>query len=99
MIAALGWAGSALCVWSLTQKDPGRFRALNLGACIALIIVDTAIAAWSMAVLNLVVAGINIHSLIGLRKAARLASANADVPVEITLDDLDPAEARALVGV
>ena len=86
MIAALGWAGSALCVWSLTQKDPGRFRTLNLGACIALIVFDAAIAAWSMALLNLVVAGINIHSLIGLRKAARLAV--AEVVAE-----------RALVGV
>ena len=97
MIAALGWAGSALCVWSLTQKDPGRFRALNLGACIALIIFDTAIAAWSMALLNLVVAGINIHSLVGLRKATR--SAEPDMETDLDVADLDPAQARTLVGV
>ncbi|HEY4333429.1 MAG TPA: hypothetical protein VGM78_12690 [Ilumatobacteraceae bacterium] len=92
MIAAIGWIGSALCVWSLIQKDPSRFRALNLGACVALIVFDSAIGAWSMVLLNVVVAGINIQNLRTLRRAARSTTpvtAAADVAAVATATVVD----------
>lgn len=63
MIAIVGWIGSVLCVSSLIQKNQMRFRALNLGACIAMITFNTANATWSMVLLNVVVAVINIRQI------------------------------------
>lgn len=73
MIALVGWLGSALCVWSLVQNDPRRFRALNLGACVVLAAFNVCSATWSAAILNVVVAAINIRQLLLLRAAGRTA--------------------------
>lgn len=70
MIAGIGWIGSVLCVWSLVQQNQARFRALNLGACVALIVFNIGNAAWSGVLLNIVVAAINVRQLIALRSAS-----------------------------
>ena len=77
MIAIVGWLGSALCVWSLVQNDPKRFRALNLGACVVLTVSNVGTATWSAAILNLVVAAINIRQLLVLRAATKAAAVEA----------------------
>jgi hypothetical protein len=69
MIAAIGWIGSVLCVWSLVQENQARFRALNLGACIALIAFNFANGAWSGVLLNVVVSVINVRQLLAMRAA------------------------------
>jgi hypothetical protein len=73
MIAVIGWIGSALCVSSIIQKDQMRFRALNLAACVAMIAFNLASATWSMVLLNVIVAIINIRQIVALRTAANVA--------------------------
>lgn len=57
---ALGWAGSALLVYSLLQARVLRFRVLNLVACIVLVVFNGLIAVWPMVGMNVVLAGINL---------------------------------------
>ncbi|MEV6816835.1 hypothetical protein [Micromonospora sp. NPDC051296] len=59
----VGWAGSALLVWSLLQTRILRLRALNLVGCLILIGYNTAIEVWPMVGLNVVLAVINIWYL------------------------------------
>ncbi|MBG0566747.1 hypothetical protein [Actinoplanes aureus] len=59
----LGWAGSALLIWSLLQSRLLRLRALNLAGCIVLIGFNAAIGVWPMVGLNVVLAVINIWYL------------------------------------
>ena len=68
MTAIVGWIGSALCVSSILQKNQMRFRVLNLAACVAMITFNLANATWSMVLLNVVVAAINVHQIIVLRR-------------------------------
>jgi len=68
MTAVIGWIGSALCVSSILQKNQMRFRVLNLAACVAMITFNLANATWSMVLLNVVVAAINIHQIAVLRR-------------------------------
>lgn len=63
---ALGWAGSALLVWSLLQGRILRLRALNLIGCFVLLAFNALIAVWPMVALNAVLAGINIYYLVKL---------------------------------
>lgn len=63
MTTALGWAGSALLVYSLLQTRVLRFRVLNLLAAVVLIIFNALIGVWSMVAMNAVIAVINVwHS-------------------------------------
>src|ERR1035437_1059512 len=59
----LGWAGSALLVFSLVQTRVLRFRLLNLVACIVLVIFNGALCIWPMVALNVALAGINLWFL------------------------------------
>lgn len=58
---AIGWAGSALLVWSLLQTRILRLRVLNLLGCLVLIFFNGALAVWPMVGLNVVLAGINVY--------------------------------------
>ncbi|MFI7081288.1 hypothetical protein ACIBO1_28700 [Micromonospora sp. NPDC049903] len=62
----VGWAGSALLVWSLLQTRILRLRALNLVGCFVLIGYNTAVQVWPMVGLNVVLAVINVWYLRGL---------------------------------
>ena len=60
LLELVGWAGSALLVWSLLQTRIVRLRALNLVGCVILIGYNTAVGVWPMVGLNVVLAVINI---------------------------------------
>ena len=60
VLELVGWAGSALLVWSLLQTRIVRLRALNLVGCVILIGYNTAVGVWPMVGLNVVLAVINI---------------------------------------
>ena len=57
---ALGWAGSALLVYSVMQARVLRFRLLNLIACVVLTVFNGALAIWSMVGMNVALAVINL---------------------------------------
>jgi hypothetical protein len=60
----IGWAGSALLVWSLLQTRLLRLRALNLLGCLVLIGFNAAVGVWPMVGLNIVLAVINVWYLV-----------------------------------
>lgn len=62
----VGWAGSAVLVWSLLQSRILRLRALNLVGCFVLIGYNAAIEVWPGVGLNVVLAVINIWYLRGM---------------------------------
>ena len=57
---ALGWAGSALLVFSLAQARVLRFRVLNLVACVVLVVFNWLLGIWPMVAMNVVLSGINL---------------------------------------
>ncbi len=57
---ALGWAGSALLIYSLMQARVLRFRVLNLAACVILTVFNAILAIWPMVAMNLVLCAINL---------------------------------------
>ena len=59
-LQALGWAGSALLVYSLLQARVLRFRVINTVACVVLVAYNALIEAWPMVAMNIVLAGINL---------------------------------------
>jgi hypothetical protein len=56
----LGWAGSALLIYSLMQARVLRFRLLNLVACLLLVAFNAVLGIWPMVVMNVVLSGINL---------------------------------------
>jgi hypothetical protein len=60
---AIGWAGSALLVWSLLQARILRLRAINLAGCAVLITYNSALRVWPMVGLNAALAVINVYYL------------------------------------
>ncbi|MBQ0981838.1 hypothetical protein [Micromonospora sp. M61] len=62
----VGWAGSAVLVWSLLQSRILRLRALNLVGCLVLIGYNAAIEVWPMVGLNIVLTVINLWYLRGM---------------------------------
>lgn len=58
---ALGWAGSALLIFSLMQARVLRFRVLNLVASSVLVLFNAVLHIWSMVAMNAVLAGINVY--------------------------------------
>lgn len=59
LVQALGWAGSALLVFSLLQARVLRFRLLNLTASTTLVVFNAILQIWPMVAMNVVLAGIN----------------------------------------
>jgi hypothetical protein len=59
----IGWAGSALLVWSLLQARILRLRAFNLVGCLVLIGYNGALRVWPMVGLNATLAVINVYYL------------------------------------
>lgn len=68
-VDALGWAGSALLVFSLMQARVLRFRVLNLIACTVLIIFNALIEVWPMLAMNVVLAAINLWFIVKLLRS------------------------------
>ncbi|MEV0895670.1 hypothetical protein [Actinoplanes sp. NPDC049802] len=82
---AIGWAGSALLVWSLLQSRLLRLRALNLLGCLVLIGFNAALGVWPMVGLNVVLSVINIWYL--WRMLATRHDEKAYQVVEVRTDD------------
>ena len=59
-----GWFGSALLVFSLLQTRVLRFRLLNLGASVSLVLFNALIAVWPMVGMNLATASINVWFIV-----------------------------------
>jgi hypothetical protein len=57
---ALGWAGSALLIFSLMQARVLRFRVLNLVACLILVVFNAVLQIWPMVAMNVVLSLINL---------------------------------------
>jgi hypothetical protein len=62
----VGWAGSALLVFSLLQARVLRFRVLNTVACAVLVFFNAMIGVWPMAAMNVVLAAINVWFILKL---------------------------------
>lgn len=60
---ALGWAGSALLVYSVMQARVLRFRVLNLLACLVLTVFNGLLGIWPMVAMNVVLSAINLWFL------------------------------------
>jgi len=63
---ALGWAGSALLVFSLMQARVLRFRVLNLVACVILLVFNLLLGIWPMVAMNAALGGINTWFIVTL---------------------------------
>lgn len=62
----LGWAGSALLVYSVLQTRILRLRVLNGVASAVLVVFNAAIAVWPMVAMNLVLTAINAFYVVRL---------------------------------
>lgn len=67
-VQALGWAGSAVLVYSLLQSRVLRFRLLNLAASLTLTVFNALLHVWPMVAMNTVLAGINIVFIVRLMR-------------------------------
>ncbi len=65
-VDVLGWAGSALLIYSLLQARVLRFRVLNLVASLVLTVFNAVLHIWPMVAMNSVLAGINLWFIRGL---------------------------------
>jgi hypothetical protein len=65
-VQALGWAGSAVLVYSLIQSRVLRFRLLNLAASLTLTVFNALLHVWPMVAMNTVLAGINVVFIVRL---------------------------------
>lgn len=81
---ALGWAGSALLVFSLMQARVLRFRVLNLIACVILVIFNALLEIWPMVAMNVVLSAINLWFLRKLLAERHDAAAFSVVEVSPT---------------
>lgn len=81
-IDAVGWAGSALLIFSLLQTRVLRLRVLNTIACVVLIFFNTVIGVWPMVVMNIVLAGINLFFIVKLLRERHDEAAYAVIEVD-----------------
>lgn len=81
----IGWAGSAVLVWSLLQSRILRLRALNLIGGLVLIGYNAALLVWPMVGLNVVLSAINLYYLGKLWSTRHDAAAYS--VVEVGVDD------------
>jgi hypothetical protein len=91
---ALGWAGSALLVYSLLQTRVLRFRALNLVASSILVVFNALLGIWPMVAMNAVLAGINLWFIRKLH-----AERHDDTAYEVLEVGLDDAYLRHVLAV
>lgn len=76
----VGWTGSVLLIVSLKQKDPARFRILNLIASALLGAFALAVGAWPSFTVNALSVVVNTHELWTL-SPRRIGSSAAEEPL------------------
>jgi hypothetical protein len=91
---ALGWAGSALLIYSLLQARVLRFRVLNLVASLILVVFNLLLGIWPMVAMNAVIAGINVWFIRRLH-----AQRHDDTAYEVLEVGLDDAYLRHVLAV
>jgi hypothetical protein len=84
-LEAVGWAGSALLVWSLLQSRLLRLRVWNLVGSLVLIGYNAGVHVWPMVGLNVTLAAINIWQLYRLLSTRH--DENTYQVVEVATDD------------
>jgi hypothetical protein len=84
-VQALGWAGSALLVFSILQARVLRFRVLNLFACLILVVFNAILSIWPMVAMNVVLSGINLWFI--RRLLADRGDEGAYEVLEVAADD------------
>ena len=86
LLDALGWAGSALLIFSIVQTRILRLRVLNLQATLMLLAFNVGIRVWPMVAMNAALAAINVWFIIKLRRERHSTSAFEvlDVPASDT---------------
>jgi hypothetical protein len=84
-VQALGWAGSALLVFSILQARVLRFRVLNLLACLILVVFNAVLHIWPMVAMNVVLAAINLWFI--RRLLADRTDEKAYTVLQVTADD------------
>ncbi|HEX5334145.1 MAG TPA: hypothetical protein VFW79_16050 [Cellulomonas sp.] len=75
LVDALGWAGSALLVYSVLQSRMLRLRVLNLAASLALVAFNAIIGVWPMVAMNAALCVINAWFAVSLVRQRRRGSA------------------------
>lgn len=65
-VDVLGWAGSALLVYSVLQSRMLRFRVLNLAASGALVVFNALVGVWPMVAMNVALCAINTWFIVSL---------------------------------
>ena len=71
LVDALGWAGSALLVYSVLQSRMLRLRVLNLAASAALVVFNAIIGVWPMVAMNVALCLINAWFTVTLLRQRR----------------------------
>ncbi len=67
VLEIIGWVGSALVILSLAQARVLRFRVLNLVGAALAVVYNVALAIWPFAVMNAIIAVIDVYWLRRLR--------------------------------
>jgi hypothetical protein len=81
-LEVVGWAGSAVLVWSLLQERILRLRALNLVGGIVLTVYNGVLGVWPMVGLNVVLSVINVVHLRRLLRTRHDTATYDAVPVD-----------------
>lgn len=84
-VEAVGWAGSALLVWSLLQTRVLRLRVLNLAGSLILVGYNAVARVWPMVGLNLALSAINTWQLYRLLRTRH--DERTYQVVEVSTDD------------
>jgi hypothetical protein len=83
LVDALGWAGSALLVYSVLQSRMLRFRVLNLAASGALVVFNALIGVWPMVAMNIALCAINVWFVVSLLRRRSTGTAFEWVPAPV----------------
>ncbi|MET7420237.1 YgjV family protein [Dactylosporangium sp. NPDC005555] len=77
----IGWVGSAVLVWSLSQARLLRLRVLNLIGSVVLVVYNAALSVWPMVGLNAAMTGINAFHLYRMHRTRHDDATYTVVPV------------------
>lgn len=82
IIEIIGWAGSALLVFSLLQARVLRLRVLNSIACVVLVFYNAVIQVWPMAAMNFALVIINTYFIVKLLRERHDDTVYAGIEVD-----------------
>lgn len=92
LLEIVGWAGSAVIVWSMMQQRILRLRVINLIGSSMQMVYNGILGIWPVFVLNVVLAAIQVVSIVGL-----LRSRHSEATYDVLPIDPDGAYLRHLL--